>query len=845
MTLMGPLGSLESAGLVRIAQVEPDLEYLFEQTLVQEAAYESLLERDRQQLHLLVGEAIEQLYPERIDEYAAVLARHFEKAGEDQHALAYFIRAANIALEAYANKEAELHFRRALKLSCPVCERANLLEGLGEALYRQSRFEEAKEVWRDGIALFVDEKDNDGIARLYARLARITWHGGDSSATLEICEKGMSIVSDGEPSADIAMLIHETARSHYFNGENDKALPLCKKALAMAEEFNGLQVQADTLATYGVIPELSAEESLDALQKSVEISKKNGFLEIALRAYHNLGQMTSMHTGDIEMARHYLHKAADIGRQRGVAAEEAYSLSGATDFDIIMGDLRSAEGNLERLETIIKSIADTTKADQEIIEFRARLLWMSGQWNEAIDLARRVYQKTIEEGNKHAQLSLGTKISTAFLELHRYGELEDLNEIESILEHILGDFESIDKEKFYPSLNLATVRARQGRIEDADSIITQVREFIRDKPSLWNDTMVSEFEAEIAHRAQRYQDAISKYESVIATYKKANSRWSLARNMMDLAETCTDKGDPSDLEQARDLLREALILFDEMGAHRHKKLVEERLGNLRQRITAQAASYQRDAQELARAAQVQGSFLPEETPSIPGWDLAVTLLPARQTSGDYYDFIPLPDGRIGLLVADVADKGAAAALFMASSHSLIRTYAGEFVENPEMVLAAASRRLLADTHAGLFVTVFYGVLDPERGTLIYCNAGHTPAIYLPVEAKFQALTRTGSPLGVFEDAHWESDELQLSPGEAIVLYTDGVTDAQNDENQFFGEKGLLMALKHNLSGSAEQIRDSVLEDIRKFASNQPQFDDITLMVLTRNSAEENQDEETN
>jgi len=844
MTLMGPLGSLESAGLVRIAQVEPDLEYLFEQTLVQEAAYESLLERDRQQLHLLVGQAIEQLYPDRLDDYSAVLARHFEKAGEDQHALTYFIRAANTALDAYANKEAEIHFRRALNLSCPVCERANLLSGLGEALYRQSRFDEAKDVWRDGIELYQNEKDVDGIARLYARLARVTWHGSDFSGSLEVCKKGMSVVSDADPSADIAMLIHETARAYYFNGQYDKALPLCKKALKMAEEFNAIQVQADTLATYGVIPELSADESLNALQKSVEISKKHGFLEIALRAYHNLGQMTGMHTGDMEMARHYMHKAADTGRQRGVAAEEAYSLSGATDYDMIMGDLRKAEENIERFEILAKSIADTMNVDQEIIEFRTRLLWMRGQWDEALDMGRRLYQETIDSGNEHAQLSVGTKMITALLELHRYGELDDLKEIESIFDNILDDTGSLDKEKVYPSLLLAALRARQGRFGDAQAMIMQVREFANEKPSLWNESFIYEFEAEIAHRAKRFDEAIAKYEGVIATYKKSNSRWSLARNMMDLAETYRDKGEPSDLEQARDLLREALIIFDEMGAHRHKKLVEERLQSLRRRITAQAASYQRDAQELVRAAQVQGSFLPEETLKIPGWDLAVTLLPARRTSGDYYDFIPLPDGRVGLLVADVADKGAAAALFMASSRSLIRTYAGEFAEKPEMVIGAASRRLLTDTHAGLFVTVFYGVLDPENGTLAYCNAGHTPGIYLPVEGKFQTLSRTGSPLGVFEDSHWERAEIQLTPGETLVFYTDGVTDAQNEEDQFFGEKGLLMALKHNRTGTAEQIRDSVLAEIHKFAGNQPQFDDITLMVLSRNAEEENHGEET-
>ena len=129
MSVIRQLGNLEAAGLVNVAQVEPDLEYLFRHSLLQEAVYSSLVEADQKHLHLMVGETIEELYPDRIDEYAGMLARHFQVAGVDDKAHKYFMKAGKAALESYANSEAEIQFRRALSLTCCDTERAGLLSG--------------------------------------------------------------------------------------------------------------------------------------------------------------------------------------------------------------------------------------------------------------------------------------------------------------------------------------------------------------------------------------------------------------------------------------------------------------------------------------------------------------------------------------------------------------------------------------------------------------------------------------------------------------------------------------------------------------------------------------------
>jgi sigma-B regulation protein RsbU (phosphoserine phosphatase) len=239
--------------------------------------------------------------------------------------------------------------------------------------------------------------------------------------------------------------------------------------------------------------------------------------------------------------------------------------------------------------------------------------------------------------------------------------------------------------------------------------------------------------------------------------------------------------------------------------------------------------------ELALAGEVQASFLPRQLPDIAGWQLSVMLKPARETSGDFYDVNLLPNGRLGILVADVVDKGAGAALFMVLSSSLIRTYAVEYPTQPELALSAVNRRILSDTDANQFVTVFYGILDPATGTLAYCNAGHCPPYLASAQNSegFQRLIRTGMPLGIFEDETWERDTVQIGPGGVLVLYTDGITEAQDAQGASFGEDRLLKAVSANLGRSAQGIQDAVATEVHRFVGDVPQSDDIVLAVVVR------------
>lgn len=243
---------------------------------------------------------------------------------------------------------------------------------------------------------------------------------------------------------------------------------------------------------------------------------------------------------------------------------------------------------------------------------------------------------------------------------------------------------------------------------------------------------------------------------------------------------------------------------------------------------------QRMALELELAARVQASFMHADAPELSGWRIAMSLLPAKLTSGDFYDTMRLPNGNLGILIADVVDKGVGAALYMAMSSTLLRTYAGESPEQPAIVFQSANERLLEYATACQFVTAFLGMLNPLTGELVYSNAGHPPPLLLrraqPNDA--QLLHNTGWALGVEGDSAWEQKQVRLARGDALILYTDGITEAEDGQG-FYGMSSLKNAALRNRGASAQMLRDAILEDVRRFTRGNTQSDDIALMVVMR------------
>jgi serine phosphatase RsbU (regulator of sigma subunit) len=281
---------------------------------------------------------------------------------------------------------------------------------------------------------------------------------------------------------------------------------------------------------------------------------------------------------------------------------------------------------------------------------------------------------------------------------------------------------------------------------------------------------------------------------------------------------------PWDLKTILNLIPAVQSLSDQIASALHQV-----------KVYRETLELQRTFQEISLARRIQASFLPESVPEFPGWQLAATLEPARQIAGDFYDFIPLSNGRLAILIADVADKGLGPALYMALSRTLIRTYAEQYETQPAEVLNAANRRIIHDARANLFVTVFYGVLDLSSGELIYANAGHTPPYLLCTKdgGSYTTLKNTGMPLGIDEDSLWSQEVVIISPGDILLLYTDGVTDAQNEEGEFIDRKSIIDITRRNIELSAPSLQAVILREIHAFVGSAPRFDDITLVIVGR------------
>jgi sigma-B regulation protein RsbU (phosphoserine phosphatase) len=241
--------------------------------------------------------------------------------------------------------------------------------------------------------------------------------------------------------------------------------------------------------------------------------------------------------------------------------------------------------------------------------------------------------------------------------------------------------------------------------------------------------------------------------------------------------------------------------------------------------------------ELQMARQVQSSMLPAGTPQVEGWEFAALWQPARQVAGDYYDFIRFGDGQLGLVIADVSDKGMPAALFMATTRSIIRASLDRAASVVEGV-TQANRLLCAESANGMFVTLFCARLDPATGEITYVNAGHNPPIYYQNRSQagmgqILSLGRTGMALGVLEDAIFKEQKLKLKVGDYILFYTDGVTDALNSHEEAYGVERLQKILVENCSTPAAKMVATLEDSIRSFTDLTAPFDDITVMMAKR------------
>jgi phosphoserine phosphatase RsbU/P len=257
-------------------------------------------------------------------------------------------------------------------------------------------------------------------------------------------------------------------------------------------------------------------------------------------------------------------------------------------------------------------------------------------------------------------------------------------------------------------------------------------------------------------------------------------------------------------------------------------------------LLRQAAEKKRLEEELRIAHEIQMSLLPQGPLLMAGLSVTALCVPAREVGGDYYDFLPLDDHRVGVLIADVSGKGTSAALYMAELKGLVLSLS-EIHTSPRAMLIAANRIIAQHLDARSFITMTYAVIDMRARTMTYARAGHTPLIYVPGVGAGPRDMRILAPDGMVVGLKLDNgemferllkeDTIRLHPGDLYLFFTDGISEAMNTHDDLFGETRLGQLVETHAHLPSEELRERVLREIAAFVGDAPQHDDMTMILL--------------
>ncbi|MDP9361451.1 MAG: PP2C family protein-serine/threonine phosphatase [Acidobacteriota bacterium] len=249
------------------------------------------------------------------------------------------------------------------------------------------------------------------------------------------------------------------------------------------------------------------------------------------------------------------------------------------------------------------------------------------------------------------------------------------------------------------------------------------------------------------------------------------------------------------------------------------------------RLYEEERAFARMREQVQLAVQVQEHLLPQAAPQIPGYDIAGKSIAAQEIGGDYFDFVPMPDGRSAICLGDVSGKGLPASLLMANVQATIRLLASLGISAAE-TMARANSLLCRSTPPEKFVTFFFSILDPVRHTMAFCNAGHNPPLLFSASGHSDLRT-SGLVLGMIDGHPYKEGSVTLAPGDVVVIYSDGVTEAVNSMDEEFGEERLIEIARLHRHESAASMLSSIIAAVLQHCGTQPQYDDMTLVIVKR------------
>jgi serine phosphatase RsbU (regulator of sigma subunit) len=275
----------------------------------------------------------------------------------------------------------------------------------------------------------------------------------------------------------------------------------------------------------------------------------------------------------------------------------------------------------------------------------------------------------------------------------------------------------------------------------------------------------------------------------------------------------------------REFTREDLNLLTVMANVAAIRIEHARLNEIEEAERAMA-------KEMEQAALIQNALLPSAPPTVAGLDIAGKTIPCRTVGGDYFDYITFPDGRVGMLVGDVAGKGLPASLLMSSLQARVHVLF-EDADSLAHKIERLNKAVCAKCPDNRFITFFMTVMDPATGALVYTNAGHNPPLLVRASSALEVLPGGGTILGILPMATYQEERMRMEPGDVLVLYSDGVTEAVNPDGEDFGEQRLGELVASMPNRTASEIVEAIASAVTSFTEGAPAADDITVVVARR------------
>lgn len=574
------LGSLRSREMVyrREASAFADSrEYLFKHDILREVTYESVLKRLRRRYHGLVADWLIEQVAGRVGEYSGLIAGHLLQAGRKEQAGEYLLQAGQAALASFANAEAEGYFRQALEQPLEDIQKAACLAGLGEAQYRRGTTQEAVEILRQSIELYMKLEASGNVANLYSRLANMLWFKNYQEAW-DVCQEGLKRLEDAPESPGMARLLAEAGRTaHFLARPTDEVISLCQRAIDMAERLGEQVARADASITIA-LREPDFEKSTYLLQKAAEFSVTNRLWDQARRAHANLGHVYTINDENLEIGYQHVMQAVDISIQIGNIEMFFWDLSNLELNLIWQGDLHSVEDKLK--DILHRSMAPQSRADEFLEGVYSELLYPRGEWTQALEYYQQ-YQEELRKTSRY-QVIAGNNfvLADANLELNRFRGMVDL----SVAEAAMRENIEIKWYVIVSRFTLVIILVRQLRFAEARVRLNEVIKSLEQRKSVEStksfESNILSAQAEFARAEGRWDEAMSKVKALIDIYRAGRFKWNWARQLIDLGDVLISRDLPGDREQAQQVYRQSLEMFTEMGATGYIEVLEERLRGL-------------------------------------------------------------------------------------------------------------------------------------------------------------------------------------------------------------------------------------------------------------------------